>query len=40
MKKLEALLFAILGGFALTFLLLTRDYNPTAALFPRLIAIA
>ncbi len=40
MKKPEILLFAILGGFALTFLILSRDYNPTAALFPRFIAIA
>ena len=38
--KTEILLFAILGGFAGLFLLLSRDYNPTAALFPRVIAIA
>ena len=40
MKKLEGLLLAILGGFALTFLFLSREYNSTAALFPRLIAVA
>jgi len=40
MKKLEVLLLAILGSFALTFLFLSRDYNATAALFPRLIAVA
>jgi hypothetical protein len=40
MKKLEVLLFAILGGFAVTFLFLSREYNSTAALFPKLIAIA
>ena len=40
MKRLEALLLATLGGFALTFLLLSRDYNATAAQFPRLIAVA
>ena len=40
MKKLEVLLFAILGGFAATFLFLSREYNSTAALFPKLIAIA
>jgi len=40
MKKLEILLLAILGGFALTSLILSREYNSTAALFPRLIAIA
>ena len=38
MKKLEVLLFAILGGFAVTFLFLSREYNSTAALFPKLIA--
>jgi tripartite tricarboxylate transporter TctB family protein len=40
MKKLEALLLATLGGFALTFLVLSRDYNATAAQFPQLIAVA
>jgi len=40
MKRLEVLLIAILGGFAATFLLLSRDYNATAALFPKLIAVA
>jgi hypothetical protein len=40
MKRLELLLLVILGGFALTFLFLSRDYNPTAALFPRFIAFA
>src|SRR5438477_12858787 len=40
MKKLEVLLLAILAGFALTFLFLSRNYNATAALFPRLIAAA
>jgi hypothetical protein len=40
MKKLEVLLLATLGGFALTFLVLSRDYNATAAQFPRLIAVA
>jgi tripartite tricarboxylate transporter TctB family protein len=40
MKKLEVLLFVILGGFAATFLFLSREYNSTAALFPKLIAIA
>ena len=40
MKKLELVLLAILGGFALTFLVLSREYSSTAALFPRLIAVA
>jgi hypothetical protein len=40
MKKLEVLLLATLGGFAVTFLVLSRDYNATAAQFPRLIAAA
>ena len=34
------MLLAILGGFALTFLVLSREYSSTAALFPRLIAVA
>jgi hypothetical protein len=29
-----------LGGFAALFLILTWDYNPTAALFPRWVAVA
>jgi Tripartite tricarboxylate transporter TctB family len=40
MKRLEVLLFVILGGFAATFLFLSREYNSTAALFPKSIAIA
>ncbi len=40
MKRSEILLLAILGAFAVTFLFLTRDYDTTAALFPRIIAIA
>ena len=40
MKPLEALLLTVLGGFAAIFLFLSKDYNATAALFPRLIAIA
>ena len=40
MKPLEILLLAILGGFVAIFLLLSREYNPTAALFPQRIAIA
>ena len=40
MKKLEVLLFVILGGFAITFLFLSREYNSTAALFPKLIAVS
>ena len=40
MKKFEVLLIAILGGFAATCLFLSREYNPTAALFPRVIAVA
>ena len=39
MKRLEILLLAILGGFTAVFLFLTKDYNPTAALFPRIIAV-
>jgi hypothetical protein len=39
MKPLEGLLLALLGGFAAAFLFLTRDNNPTAALFPRVIAV-
>ena len=40
MKPLEAVLLTLLGGFAALFLFLSQDYNPTAALFPRWIAIA
>ena len=40
MKRLEVVLLAILGGFSALFLFLTKDYNPTAALFPRIIAVA
>ena len=37
---LEALLLATLGGFAALFLVLSKDYNSTAALFPQWIALA
>ena len=40
MKRLEILLLTVLGGFAALFLFLSRDYNSTAALFPKYIAIA
>jgi hypothetical protein len=40
MKRLEILLLIVLGGFAAVFLFLSKDYNPTAALFPQYIAIA
>lgn len=40
MKPLEILLLTVLGGFAAIFLLLSKGYNPTAALFPQWIAIA
>ena len=39
-QTLERLLLALLGGFAAIFLFLSRGYNPTAALFPQVIAIA
>jgi hypothetical protein len=39
-EPLEILLLVLLGGFAALFLILTWDYNPTAALFPRWVAIA
>src|SRR5262245_10242880 len=39
-KTLESILLVILGGFAAICLLLSRGYNPTAALFPQWIAIA
>jgi len=35
----EGLLLVLLAGFAAGFLALSSDYNPTAALFPRLVAI-
>ena len=40
MKSLETLLLAVLGGFTAVCLYLTREFNETAALFPRVIAIA
>lgn len=40
MKPLEVLLLTILGGFTAIFLFLSKDYNPTAALFPRAVAVA
>jgi hypothetical protein len=40
MTRLEVLLLTVLGGFAAIFLFLSKDYNPTAGLFPRYIAIA
>ena len=36
---LDLILMAILGAFAAAFLIDSRSYNPTAALFPRLISI-
>ena len=36
---MEALLRAVLIGFALLFLLVTKDYGSTAALFPRVVAL-
>jgi uncharacterized membrane protein (DUF485 family) len=36
---LDLILMAILGAFACAFLIDSRSYNPTAALFPRLISI-
>ena len=38
-EALEAVLLILFGGFAAVFLILSRDYNYTAALFPRYIAI-
>ena len=38
-EPLEAVLLVLLGGFAAVFLILSRDYNSTAALFPQGIAI-
>jgi hypothetical protein len=35
---LEALLLILLGGFAVAFLVLSKDYGATAALFPRWVA--
>ncbi len=40
MKLLENLLLVVLGGFTAVFLFLSKDYSSTAALFPRIIAIA
>jgi hypothetical protein len=40
MNPLEVLLLTILGGFSALFLFLSKDYNPTAALFPQAIAVA
>jgi hypothetical protein len=37
---LEGLLLVILAGFAVLFLLVTKDYGATAALFPRVVAAA
>jgi len=37
---LEALLLLILAGFSTLFLLFTKDYGATAALFPRVVASA
>jgi len=37
---LEVFLLAILGGFCALFLILSENYNPTAALFPRWVAVA
>ena len=39
-RTLESLLLFILAGFAVLFLWVTRDYGATAALFPRVVAIA
>ena len=38
-EPLEAVLLILFGGFAAVFLVLSRDYNSTAALFPRWVAI-
>ena len=38
-EPLEALLLVLFGGFAAVFLVLSKDYNSTAALFPRWVAI-
>jgi hypothetical protein len=40
MKSIETLLLAVLGGFTAVCLYLTKEFNETAALFPRVIAIA
>jgi hypothetical protein len=37
---LESLLLIVLGGFALLFFISSKDSNPTAALFPRLVSAA
>ncbi len=39
-RTLEGLLLVILAGFAVLFLLVTKDYGATAALFPRVVAAA
>lgn len=39
-QTLEGLLLVILAGFAALFLLVTKDYGTTAALFPRVVAAA
>ena len=39
-QTLEGLLLVILAGFAILFLLVTKDYGATAALFPRVVAAA
>ena len=39
-QTLEGLLLVILAGFAVLFLLVTKDYGATAALFPRVVAAA
>jgi hypothetical protein len=38
-EPLEAVLLILFGGFAAVFLILSKDYNSTAALFPRCVAI-
>ena len=38
-EPLETVLLILFGGFAAVFLILSRDYNSTAALFPRCVAI-
>src|SRR5712691_11247303 len=38
-EPLEAVLLLLFGGFAGVFLILSKDYNSTAALFPRFVAI-
>ena len=38
LQTLEGLLFTLLAGFAVLFLLVTKDYGATAALFPQVVA--